>query len=116
MPMSLLTQHKIDRWLAENETPPSNDPTLIRRTFPRFPTEDNYYLQLPTSQPDEFIYARGYNISPQGLGVFCKVKLDSGAHVSVFDESGSDEPWMTGTIVHSTLTVGGFKIGLRFDA
>ncbi len=59
------------------------------------------------------IKASARNVSPDSLGVICKKRIAIYANVRVRLASGGE--WSDAQVAHCTETVGGFKVGLKFE-
>ena len=103
-------------WLARGEVLGGADKRLIKRAYPRFDAPEDYTLK-PVQEgdfPERF--AKGFNISAGGLGVISRHAIHGGVPVLVHSESSKDDdPWISACVAHCTRTLGGYKIGLRFE-
>lgn len=61
------------------------------------------------------IYVTTRDISVEGLGFLTSHKLERGQHLVITIDTEFGDLEVTGQVVHSTRTIGGFKVGVRFD-
>lgn len=70
----------------------------------------------PPAQPQRPIYVTGQDLSPDGIGLFGRHKLQVGARIWLrYADDGDAGPWVPAVVAHSTLSVGGYRVGVRFD-
>ena len=106
----------VNRWLAEACVRNRFDHIAIKRSFPRYQTNADFIIEPGENAEALPLFVKGYNVSDRGLGVLCKARILAGTRVQVrSDFDAPDAPPVPASIMHCTQTVGGFKIGLRFD-
>ena len=61
------------------------------------------------------VYFTGHDVSESGMGLFGRHKLTVGASISLrYADEGDDCPWVPARVEHSTRSVGGYRVGIRF--
>lgn len=106
----------LGEWLARGEALGGADRRLIKRAHPRFDVAEDYTLKPVQTSDFPETFARGFNISAGGLCVISRHAIHGGVPVLIHSESSKDDdPWIGASVVHCTQTLGGYKIGLRFE-
>ncbi|NLE28052.1 MAG: PilZ domain-containing protein [Phycisphaerae bacterium] len=86
-----------------------------RREFPRFPMADTVDVMIDsTHTPAEVVMATGRDISTGGLGFYSHRPIPAGTEMVLSIDNGQDRLLTRGVAVHNTLSVGLFKVGVRF--
>jgi hypothetical protein len=86
-----------------------------RREFPRFPMADTVDVMIDSAQtPAEVVMATGRDISKGGIGFFSHRPIPTGTEMIVSVDNGRDRLLARGVAVHNTMSVGLFKVGVRF--
>jgi len=86
-----------------------------RRSAPRFPMADTVDIMLDSDQtPAEVILATGRDISQGGIGIYSHRPIPTGTEMLINIENGKDRLLTRAVAIHSTMSVGLFKIGARF--
>jgi len=108
--------HKVvGELLTRAEESGDGDSRLLKRRCIRYASRDDYFVKLPAGDSHE-LCARGYNICADGLCVIVHQPLPVDAHVAVqSDTADAGDPWIPAVVMHCTQTVGGYKLGLRFE-
>lgn len=85
------------------------DQWRLRFGTPGTATQDD---GLPVSEP---IYISTQDISTGGLGFLANRELKSGQKLLITIETDFGDIEIPATVMHSTTTIGGNKVGVRFD-
>jgi len=86
-----------------------------RRSSPRFPMSDVVDIMIDSSQtPAEMVTATGRDISSGGIGIYSHRPIPIGTEMIVNIDNGRDRMITKAVAVHSTMSVGLFKVGARF--
>lgn len=102
----------INTFYASNEIPSDYE---TRRSAPRFPMSDTVDVLLDSDQtPAEVILATGRDISMGGIGIYSHRPIPAGTEMLINIDNGRDRLLTKAVAVHSTMSVGLFKIGARF--
>jgi hypothetical protein len=60
-------------------------------------------------------YFTGHDVSESGMGLFGRHKLTVGASILLrYADEGDACPWVPARVEHSTRSVGGYRVGIRF--
>jgi len=94
---------------------PTNKEDDVRREHPRYPLGEAVEIMLDSSQrPAEIIMATGRDISLSGIGLYSHRPTPKGTDVIVNINNADNRLTTRAITVHSTLSVGLFKVGARF--
>jgi hypothetical protein len=86
-----------------------------RRSATRFPMADTVDIMLDSEQtPAEVILATGRDISTGGIGIYSHRPIPTGTEMLINIDNGRDRLLTKAVAIHSTMSVGLFKIGARF--
>ena len=86
-----------------------------RRAYPRYPMTESVDVMIDSFQsPAEIFQATGRDISLGGLGLYTHRPIPSGTELIVSVDNGKERLLTKAKAVHSTLSVGLFKVGLEF--
>lgn len=108
----------LGEWLELSRIEGNADSVLRRRKYPRFSAADDFLIKPAQGDienaPEHF--ARGYNISQNGLGILSKWLLHADSAVLIRrGQAPEEEPWVQGKVIHCTQSLTGYKIGLSFE-
>ena len=100
-----------ERWLAQAREEGVDDGVLNKRSCSRIAWA--IYVEV-AGEGAERLTGRTRDISEGGIGLQCRKPLPERTRVRIYrtDTPNPDE-YVEGEVVHSTGTVGGFKIGVR---
>jgi hypothetical protein len=86
-----------------------------RRSAPRFPMADTVDIMLDSDRtPAEVILATGRDISLGGIGLYSHRPIPMGTEMLINIDNGRERLLTKAVAVHSTMSVGLFKVGARF--
>ncbi len=86
-----------------------------RRSSPRFPMSDTVDIMLDSDKtPAEVIMATGRDISTGGIGLYSHRPIPMGTEMLINIDNGRDRLLTKAVAVHSTMSIGLFKVGARF--
>jgi len=87
----------------------------VRRSSPRYPMSDTVDVMVDSVKtPAEIITATGRDISTGGIGIYSHRPISPGTEMIINIDNGRDRLLTKAVAVHSTMSVGLFKIGARF--
>ncbi len=93
-----------------------SDGQEIRRKHRRYALGESVDIMLDSSQrPAEVLTATGRDVSLGGIGIYSHRPISVGTDMVVSIDNGSNRLVKRAVAVHSTLSVGLFKIGARFE-
>jgi hypothetical protein len=107
---------RIDRFINTYYATPEFDRDFeTRRQSPRFPMADTIDVMLDSTQtPAEVILATGRDISEGGLGFYSHRPIPAGTEMVINVDNGKDRLLTKAVAVHNTMSVGLFKVGVKF--
>lgn len=107
---------RIDRFITKHYAAEEyNKDMETRREFPRFPMADTVDVMIDSAQtPAEVVMATGRDISKGGIGIFSHRPIPAGTEMVLSIDNGHDRLLTRGVAVHNTMSVGLFKVGVRF--
>lgn len=86
-----------------------------RRNHPRYTMSEPVDIMIDSeTTPAEVVLATGRDISNGGIGIYANQSIPSGSDMVVCIDDGRDKLFARAVSVHSTQSVGMFKIGARF--
>ncbi|MFA5864683.1 MAG: PilZ domain-containing protein [Phycisphaerae bacterium] len=86
-----------------------------RRNARRYQMTDTVDVMLDSTEtPAEVILATGRDISTSGIGIYSPRPIPVGTEMVVNIDNGKDRMLAKAVSVHSTMSIGLFKIGARF--
>lgn len=86
-----------------------------RRTFPRYRMGEAVDILLDSyDMPAELVTASGRDISTGGIGLYTNRPIRPGTEMIISINNGQERFISKAVAIHSTLSVGMFKIGARF--
>ncbi len=86
-----------------------------RRAFPRYPITEPVDVMIDSYEsPAEIFQATGRDISLGGLGLYTHRPIPAGTELIISIDNGQERLLTKAKAVHSTLSVGLFKIGVEF--
>ena len=87
----------------------------LRRSNPRYPLGETVDLMIDSAdRPAEIVTATGRDLSQGGVGIYSHRPIPPGTDVVINIDNGRKKLLRRGLTVHSTLSVGLFKIGTKF--
>jgi len=102
----------IDKYYVTSDIPVEYEK---RREFPRYPVADTIDIMIDSPDtPAEVILATGRDISMGGLGLYSHRPIPAGTEMVINIDNGRDRLLAKAVAVHSTMSVGLFKVGARF--
>ena len=107
----------MQRWLerARRESP-EGSATEVKRGSKRINWVVPVHVGTEIPGGEKRLRSRTRDISEKGLGVVCReeIAIDTSVRVYPADSPATDE-YIEGRINHCTMTVGGYKIGIRVN-
>lgn len=86
-----------------------------RREYPRYPMTEPVDVMIDSYEsPAEMIQATGRDVSLGGIGIYSHRPIPEGTEMVINIDNGKDRLLTKAVAVHSTLSVGLFKIGTKF--
>ena len=86
-----------------------------RRESPRFPMADTVDVMIDSAEtPAEVVLGTGRDISEGGLGFYSHRPIPAGTEMVLNIDNGTDRLLTKGVAVHNTMSVGLFKVGVKF--
>jgi tetratricopeptide repeat protein/PilZ domain-containing protein len=110
--LMMSTQEIVNRWLEEAAALGDEDSYSAKRTAKRFSCY--WEIDMKVGHATHRVTAR--DVSSSGVGIISPVEVGSGRTVELRREP--EDPWVRARIVHSTQTVGRYKLGaiIQFDS
>ena len=106
---------KIERFVEHFRTHAATSEFETRRTAPRFLMAEPVDVMIDSDEtPADVILASGRDISSNGIGIYANKPIRAGTEMIVSIESGTDRLLAKAVAVHSTMSVGLYKVGARF--
>jgi hypothetical protein len=109
-------QERIDKFITSHyATPDYSRDYETRREHPRFPMADTVDVMIDSSQtPAEIVLGTGRDISEGGLGFYSNRPIPLGTEMVINVDNGKDRLLTKAVAVHNTMSVGLFKVGIKF--
>lgn len=86
-----------------------------RRAYPRYPFTEPIDIMIDEFKyPADILQVSGRDISLGGIGFYSPRPIPAGTELIVSADNGSERLVARAVTVHSTLSVGLFKVGARF--
>jgi len=115
-PTDTFTNQNVDYFLQKFSNLPTDTKDEFRRRHPRFPLREPADVMIDSADsPAEVLMASGRDISRGGIGLYAHRPIPPGTEIIVSVGRGKQGLLKRATTVHSTLSIGLFKIGARFD-
>ncbi len=113
--MGNLTRQNVKRFVDCYKVPEINNTYETRRIYPRFPFAEQVDVMIDEfGYPAEVIQATGRDVSLGGIGFYSPVPIPSGTEIIVDVDNGRERLLARAVTVHSTLSLGLFKVGAKF--
>ncbi len=106
--VQLTPQEVVQTWLCEAVLE-EGDVYAAKRAEARYAWNSSLEILID----GQALSVRATNISPNGMGLVSRHKLEAGQTVLLRREPS--DPWIKARIVHVTQTVGGYKLGAQVD-
>ncbi len=104
-----------DRWLEQAREEGVEDDVLNKRASPRI-AWTVYVEVLGDAAEGERITGRTRDISEGGIGLQCRKPIPDRTVVRVYrQDQGDPAEYVEGRVMHSTMTIGGYKVGIRVN-
>ena len=102
-------------WLDQAERTGTTDLYVGKRAWPRTTWSVSVVVKIVSGRSTgELVYARGKDVSLGGIGFISRRNIPAHTVVEIW---AADHPQcVSGRVMHSTRTVGGYIIGVAFDA
>lgn len=115
--MSVSEQAVVSELLANARRFGQRDVFNGKRRWSRFQVGMRLEAQLINSGADqaEIWPVTSHNISGGGLGFWSHRQLPDHTRLRLREWTGADGAWISATVVHSSLSIGGYLVGVRFD-
>lgn len=106
---------RVERFVDGFRDEEVTDDYETRRSHPRFNMTESVDVMIDSYQtPAEMVMASGRDISAGGLGIYSHAPINVGTEMIVSIENGQEKLIARAVAVHSTQSVGMYKIGTRF--
>ena len=100
-------------WLTQAQAAGEMDSYAGKRQFPRYNWQETIVMKVHSRRREELVYAKAKNISLGGAGIFARQRVAPGTLVEVW--AGDHPECVTARVMHCTVTLGGFLVGLAFE-
>ena len=106
---------RIEKFVNKFVQPQGDDPYETRRDATRYTMNEPVDLLIDSHEsPADMILASGRDISSSGIGLYSNRPVKPGTEMLVSVNTGREKFLSKAVAVHSTLSVGLFKVGARF--
>lgn len=113
-PNSAITE-RIERFVGHYGAETAASEFETRRAYARFPMNEPVDVMIDSSEtPAEIVLATGRDISNSGIGVYSHQLIAQGTEMLISIDNGQGKLLAKAVAVHSTLSVGMYKVGMRF--
>jgi len=106
----------VQAWVQDASGQNGSDAFLGKRSAERYVWPAAIEVLIDRGRRTERrVYFTGHDVSQSGMGLFGRHKLTVGATVLLrYADEGDGCPWVPARVEHSTRSVGGYRVGIRF--